>query len=170
MEEIYKRYQELDIESNYIDFEKGDSEGGYFCTPVGATVLGWYNSVHYCTIKGFGDLVFCVEPDCLGEHYVFPVADNFRDFLGLLLTVKTATVLEQIILWNKHQFDDFIKSPDALPFEKETNTVLDTIKAKLEISPIENAFEYVKALQADFDYSKIKFTDEFYEVTGFEKK
>ncbi len=169
MEKLYSEYQKLDIKGNFIDFEKGDVEGGYFCTPIGAKVLGWCNSVHYCVIKGFGDTVFCVEPDLLGERYVFPVAKNFNDFLGLLLTVKTATVLEQIILWNKEQFNAFINAPDAFPFEAETDAVLNVIKSELGISPIENAFEYVKALQADFDYGKIEFSDEFYDVTGIER-
>ncbi len=167
MRELYNKYQKLDIEANYIDFENGDAEGGYFCTPVGAKVLGWCNSVHYCNIEGFGDVVFCVEPDCLGEHYVFPIAKNFRDFLGLLLTAKIATALEQIILWNRTKFDEFVNAP--LPFEKETTTVLDTIKTELGVSPIEDAFGYVKTVQSDFDYSKIKFSDEFYETTGLEK-
>lgn len=34
---------------------------------------------------------------------------------------------------------------------------------------MEHPFEYVKEVQAQFDDSKIKFTDEYYDVLGLEK-
>lgn len=34
---------------------------------------------------------------------------------------------------------------------------------------MENAYEYVKDLQREFPYQKLRFTDEFYDVTRIEK-
>ena len=33
---------------------------------------------------------------------------------------------------------------------------------------MKNPFEYVKKIQSDFDYSKISFTEEYYDVLGLE--
>ena len=45
---------------------------------------------------------------------------------------------------------------------------LSTIRKGTGIAPIDTPFEYVKAIQKDFDYSKIQYSDEYYEVTGIE--
>lgn len=46
--------------------------------------------------------------------------------------------------------------------------VLQQLQRELGLLPIENPFEYVKAIQKDFDSSKIQYSDEYYEVTGIE--
>ena len=38
---MYKKYQEINIDKSYIGLEEGETEGGYFCTPVGSKVIGW---------------------------------------------------------------------------------------------------------------------------------
>ena len=54
---------------------------------------------------------------------------------------------------------------DAL--EATTNALVD-ITEKLKLEPIAAPYQYVKELQAQFDDSKIKFTDEYYDVLGLE--
>ena len=41
----------------------------YFCTPRGAKVLGWagVDGIHYCTIRGFGEMIFAVSPMNIGD-------------------------------------------------------------------------------------------------------
>ena len=46
--------------------------------------------------------------------------------------------------------------------------VLDKIQSELKIEPMEEPFEYVRKIQAEFDYSKIRFTEEYYDVLGLE--
>ena len=38
------------------------------------------------------------------------------------------------------------------------------IKAVLKLEPMENVYEYVKAVQGQFDDSKIKFSNEYYDT------
>ncbi len=40
MMNILEKFQNLDADLSLVGLEKGDSEGGYFCTPVGAEVIG----------------------------------------------------------------------------------------------------------------------------------
>ena len=50
----------------------------------------------------------------------------------------------------------------------ERTSALEKIQHELGLSPMENPFEYVKALQADFDGSRLRFDEEDEENGGFE--
>ena len=60
---MYEKYCQLKIDSRWIGLEKSDLCVDYFCTPINATVIGWENSIHYCFIKGYWDMVFAVNPE-----------------------------------------------------------------------------------------------------------
>ena len=42
------------------------------------------DGIHYCLIRGFGDIVFAVSPMNPAPHYVHPLARTFSDFMRLL--------------------------------------------------------------------------------------
>lgn len=167
---LYKQFQNLDIDTSWIGLSREENHQ-YFCTPIGAEIFAWDNGIHYCFISGFGNMVFAVNPDTGCDYYVYPLAENFYDFLSLVLATKNANVIQQIILWNKQQFIGFINSTDNVEYDSkpEVVAVLSSIQTKLGISPMEHPFEYIKKIQMDFPYSKIKFTDAFYETTGIER-
>ena len=166
--ELYEKFEKLDIDRSLIGLEKGDSEGEYFCTPVGAKVIGWEcEGIHYCFIEGFGKTVFAVNPETAEEHYVRPLAENFDEFISLILACKGTTAAEQISGWTREQFEDFLENGDPV-FAAKQQSVLDKIQSGLGIRPLENPFEYVKKIQAEFDYSKIRFAAEYYDVLGLE--
>lgn len=165
----YEKYCQLNIDGRWINLEETDNSITYFCTPIGAKIIGWENGgIHYCFIKGFGEMVFAVNPDSGVESYVYPLAKNFEDFLRLILACGSTTAVEQIILWNKEKFEHFLHSKNN-PIAPEQREVLDKIQAELNLTPMENPFEYVKEVQAQFDDRKIRFTDEYYNVLGVER-
>ncbi len=165
---LLDKFRNLDIDASLIGFEKGDEEGGYFCTPIGAKVIGWEcEGIHYCFIRDFGETVFAVNPETAGEHYVRPLAENFEKFLSLLLACKSTTAAEQITDWNKEQFENFLEHEDE-NWAKKREQVLEAIEKELGIKPMEEPFEYVKTIQSSFDYEKLKFTPEYYDVLGLE--
>lgn len=170
MNELYERYKKLNIDGSYIGLEKGDDNGDYFCTPVGAKVIGWDNGIHYCFIDGFDEMIFCVNPDTCCDYYVYPLAKNFKDFIGLILATKNTNVMQQIILWDKQAYEDFINNPDNIEYEKskEVITALDALRT-LEIAETKDPFTYIKNLQKDFPYDKIQFIDEYYDTLGLER-
>ncbi len=55
MNTLYEKYKNLKIDGNWIGLEPG-AETPYFCTPVGAEIIGWDNGIHYCFVKGFGSM------------------------------------------------------------------------------------------------------------------
>lgn len=169
MNEEYKKFLELTIDTSYIGLAREDNSK-YFCTPIGATIIGWDNGIHYVFIKGFGEMVFAVNPETCCDYYVYPLAKNFYDFLSLILATKNTNILQQIIQWDKQQYLNFIALPEEIEYasKKEVIEALDAIYS-IGVIPMECPFEYVKKIQSEFQYSRIVYSDEFYEVTGKEK-
>ena len=165
---MYEKYCQLKIDSRWIGLEKNDLCVDYFCTPINATVIGWENSIHYCFIKGYRDMVFAVNPESCVDKYVYPLAMNFKDFLRLILACGSTTAPEQIIGWSKEQFENVVVGADNAK-HPEQEKVLEEIKAALKLEPMENVYEYVKAVQEQFDDSKIKFSNEYYDTLGLER-
>ena len=170
MNTLYEKYKSLKIDGSWIGLEPGEATP-YFCTPVGAEIIGWDNSIHYCFIKGFGDMVFCVNPDTCCDYYVYPIARNFHDFLGLILATGNTNTLQQIIWWDKAMFDDFVNSPEEQEnkVSPEVQGVLNTIRKEIDAASIDTPFEYIKNLQSSFPYEQILFTNEYYDTLGIER-
>ena len=163
----YQKYLSLELDGSLIGFEQSVLSAEYFCTPMGAKVLGWDNGIHYCTIRGFGQMVFTVDPEALYGRHVYPVAASFRDFLRLVLATGHTASIHQIIGWTREQFEAYLSEYPRIT-SPEQERALSAISDGMKLSPMDDPFGYVKAVQADFDYDKIKFTGEYYDVTGLE--
>jgi hypothetical protein len=170
MDLLYEKYKNLKIDGSWIGLEAG-AQTPYFCTPIGAEIIGWDNGIHYCFIKGFGDMVFCVNPEPCCDYNVYPIARNFCDFLGLILATGNTNTLQQIIWWDKKRFEDFVNSTEEQEYRvrPEVQGVLSTIRKGIDITPIDTPFEYVKDLQSNFPYEQIPFTNEYYDTLGIER-
>ena len=170
MDLLYEKYKNLKIDGSWIGLEAG-AQTPYFCTPIGAEIIGWDNGIHYCFIKGFGDMVFCVNPETCCDYNVYPIARNFCDFLGLILATGNTNTLQQIIWWDKKRFEDFVNSTEEQEYRvrPEVQGVLSTIRKGIDITPIDTPFEYVKDLQSNFPYEQIPFTNEYYDTLGIER-
>lgn len=136
----------------------------YFCTPAGAKIIGWagVDGIHYIFIHGFSDMVFAVSPMNCYNDYVHPISRSFKDFLALLIAVGDASVLDQICHLTKEDFDKLAK--DAKPSEKNAVAAVDALKTQCRLPIIDDPYQYVKALQSEFDYSKIRFTKDYYDL------
>ena len=134
----------------------------YFCTPRGASIIGCagVDGIHYCFVRGFGETVFAVSPMNAAPDFVHPLAKSFEDFLRLLLACGDAAALEQAWMWDKAQFEFFLKENPATEEQKKT---LSEISGKLKLTPMEQPWEYIKALQSSFDYGKLKYTEDYYD-------
>lgn len=170
MRALYEKYKNLKIDGSWIGLESGKGSP-YFCTPVGAEIIGWDNGIHYCFIEGFGDMVFCVNPETCCDYCVYPIARSFCDFLGLILAVGNTNTLQQIIWWDREMFDDFENRPEEREYRArpEVKGVLNAIREGLDAAPIDAPFEYVKDLQSNFPYERILFTNEYYDTIGIER-
>lgn len=157
---IYKKYLRLNIDGSTIGLEQGESQDNYFCTPKGAGIIGWagVDGIHFCFVRGFGEMVFAVSPMNTPGNYVYPLAENFKDFLRLLLACGHTTALEQAWCWDQTQFDEFLR--ENAPTAGQA-AALAIIRERLSLSPIERPFAYIKELQSRFDYRRIKYTEDY---------
>lgn len=157
----YQEFLNAGIDLSPLGVEKGEN-CRYFCTPKGARIIGslGVDGIHFCLIEGFGESVFAVSPmNGVGE-YVHPVARNFGDFLSLLLSCG-GSAIEQAWQWNKEQFYAFLQEN---PPAREQGRAMERVARELSVPFMEEPFEYVKKLQEEFDYSKIKFSAEYDDV------
>lgn len=75
--------------------------------------------IHYCTIKALGETVFAVEPMGDAGRHAFPVAENFEDFLRLLMACGHEAYIEQAHAWSREQYDEFAKENSITPKANE---------------------------------------------------
>ena len=140
----------------------GDGFYPYFCTPKGASIIGrtGVDGVHYCFVRGFGETVFVVMPMNAPNEYVKPVAKCFSDFLSLLAACRDEALVADAGVISAQAFADRLKDIS----DPEVDAQIAQIENKLDILPMLEPQKYVHDLQNSFDYSKIRFTDDYYDI------
>lgn len=66
-------------------------------------------------------------------------------------------------MWGEAQFDAFLREN---PPTAEQEACLAAVAAQLGLAPMEHPWAYLRELQASFDPGSIKYTEEYYNVTG----
>lgn len=158
--ELLDRFHALPFQKDVIGLGYEDSDMTYFCTPIGAEIIGWLgvDGIHFCFIPSISyDMVFVVSPIPCGQHFVEPIAWNFKDFLSLVIFCKDASPLEQICWMSEEQFTELIKSEiENSCLAKDS--LLTALAKEFETEAHTNPYQYVKDLQASFDYQSILFS------------
>lgn len=162
---LFEKYGRLNLDLSRLGLERGDACGGYFCDPLGAEVIGWagVDGIHCCFVDGFGEMVFAVSPANGPGEYVHPLARSFEDFLRLILACGGVDAVEQAWMWNRGEFDAFL---ETYPPDGEQRAVLDALAQALSLTPMDDPYGYLKEVQSSFDYGKLKFGEEYYELAG----
>jgi len=162
MSRFYQKFLRKQINLAALGVEQNPDNTPYFCTPKGASIIGWagVDGIHYCFIRGFGEMVFAVSPANTSPDFVHPVAKSYEDFLRLLLACGSAAALEQAWMWKEELFDSYIQENTPT---KSGQLVLAEIREKLALLPMEKPWQYIKELQDSFDYYKIKYSEDFYD-------
>ncbi len=163
MDKTFQKFLSLGIDLAPVGIERREDNAPYFCTPKGASIFGWagVDGIHFCFIRGFGGMVFSVSPMNIPPNYVHPLANDFADFLRLLLACGDEAALEQAWMWEEAQFEDFLRKN---PSTQEQKQVLSELSEKLHLTPMDRPWKYIKDLQSAFDYSRIQYTEDFYDI------
>lgn len=125
----------------------------YFCTPARAEVFGrvGVDGIHFCFAGGHGDMVFCVCPMDLAPRYVRPVARSFADFLSLLVSCGDTSVIESAWRYDRETFEG---ERGAAMSGSGNEAARAELREKLGVLPMADPYDYIRSLQADFDYSE----------------
>ena len=163
MDRTFQKFLQSKIDLSFVGVEFREDNAPYFCTPKGASIFGWagVDGIHFCFIRGFGCMVFAISPMNSAPDFVHPLARNFADFLRLLLACSDEAALEQAWMWDEAQFEAFLQ--DNPPTQEQQGT-LSELAEKMKLKPMEQPWTYIKELQTSFDYSKIKYTEDYYDT------
>ena len=163
MNKAYQQFLQSKIDLASVGIEQRPDHPRYFCTPKGASVFGWgrVEGLHFCFIRGFGQMVFSVNPMNEHPYYTHPLAKNFTDFLRLILACGNAEALDRVWMWEETEFEAFLLEN---PLTQKQKQLLDDLSEKRKLTPLKQPWAYVKALQSDFDYSKIKYTEDYNDI------
>lgn len=158
----YEQFKKLNVDFGCIGLQQWNHYENYYCTPEDANIIGsaGVDGIHYCSIPQFGEMIFAVSPMNFGDC-VHPIARSFEDLLRLLLSCGDMAALEQCYAWDEEQFKTFLID---CPVTIDQQEALEAIQRELCLTPIEDVFAYVKKLQAEFDLSKIPYTEDYYDV------
>lgn len=161
-----KQYLNSDLDLSILGMNRGSEEGGYFCTPLGAKVIGWagVDGIHYCTIEGQGETVFAVSPMNFGD-YIHPIAESFEVLLRMLLSCHSMDAMEQCYAWVEDQFTAFLIDYPATSEMQEKQKQIQEI---FQLEPMDDVFGYIKQFQDNYDLSTIRYSEEYYETLGIE--
>ena len=164
--EALKQYLNSELDLSVLGLHRGSEEGKYFCTPLGARVIGWagVDGIHYCTIEGQGETIFAVSPMNFGD-YIHPIAESYEVLLRMLLSCHSMDAMEQCYALVKDQFDAFLIDYPATP---EIRACQDQIRDVFRLEPMGDVFGYIKQLQDNYDLSGIRYSEEYYETLGIE--
>ena len=162
MAAFYQKFLRKHLDLSSLSVMRREDNDPYFCTPKGASIFGWagVDGIHFCFVRGFGETVFAVSPMNGGKDCVHVIARDFSDFLRLLLATGDSAALEQAWQWDEAQFDAFLAEN---PPTDEQKAVLLQITTVFSLTPMERPWQYLRKLQAEFDLSKLKFTEDFYD-------
>ena len=139
MDKVFQKFLRSGIELSVVGVECREDNNPYFCTPKGASIFGWagVDGIHFCFVRGFGSMGFSVSPMNSAPDFVHPLANNFADFLRLLLACG-----------DKAQFEAFLRDN---PPTHEQKKALSELAEKMKLTPMEQPWAYIKKLQASFD-------------------
>lgn len=169
-QDLLERFWALDIDHGSLGLMQRDFGEPYFCTPVGAEILGWtgVDGVHFCRVPAVDPaLVFVVTPIPCGEHCVEPVARDIETFFRLLLACGGANLLEGVSYVGEERFRAWLEE-DRASMDGARAAALDKLREALALEPCPDPYRAIKSLQNSFDNTTIPFSEEYYEATGEE--
>lgn len=159
----YEAYKNKEFDLTAFGLDRCGGDDTYFCTPVGADIFAapGVDGIHYCTIGGFGEMVFAISPSNGVGEFVHPVAKSFDDFLALLLMCEGDAAIEQCWQWSQEQFDQFMGEQEVLPETKQAALHLMELTG---LEPMELPYKYIHDLQKFFNDKSIPFSEEYYKT------
>ena len=105
-------------------------------------------------------MVSLFSPMNTSPDYVHPVAEILPNFCGLYWLVVMWRQWNKRGCGKKQQFEAFLNEN---PTTQEQQQTLSEISEKMNLLPMEQPWTYIKNLQSSFDYSQIKYTEDYYD-------
>ena len=167
MNSLFEKYKKLPIDGGLIALEQRERIEPFFCYPKNAIPIGFEGCIMFCFIEGYGEMVFASNPESCTGQFVYPLSSSFADFICLILACGSANPIEQIIWMDKEKFELHLYEEKKAQTIQQKNLLL-LLEQELNLKPMKNPYEYVHALQENFDEKKIKYGSAYYDALGIE--
>ena len=133
---LLKQFLELGLDCSPIGLGPGPSQGGYFCTPKGLTVLGWEALTASTTAASAAMGIWClpVNPMPAGEPACPPPGRQLPGLSAPASACGSTTTLEQAGDWTREQFDTYLRAPENA-VTPDAQAVLERIAADFRLHP-----------------------------------
>lgn len=168
MSSLFEKYESLAVKGELICLERQNTIVPFFCYPIHAKPIGFEGCIMYCFIDGYDDMVFASNPESSADRTVYPLAASFEEFIRLILACGTANPIEQIVWMDKRRFERHLQEEKKRQTEQQREQLV-LLAHELNLVPMEEPYDYVKNIQANFDESRIEYSDEYYDVLGIER-
>ena len=164
----FENFKSLNLDTSSIALESTEYLYPYWCYPLNSKPIGLEGCILYCFIDGYDEMVFAANPESCADSNVYPLAKNFEDFLRLIVTCGSANPVEQIVWMSEQKFKEHLAAEMKVQPDTQKE-VLNKLKTTFKLTEIDNPYEYVKEVQHNFDDSRVKYSDEYYDIKGIEK-
>ena len=125
---LFDKFKQSDENWGLICLEQiGEVDPPYFCYPLNAIPIGFEGCIMYCFIKGYGEMIFAVNPETCADTNVYPLAKNFEDFISLVVTCKTANPVEQIVWMSREKFEEHLANEEKT-YSDEQRAIIERLK------------------------------------------
>ena len=153
---------------------RNEKHDHYYCTPVDMYVFArtGADGMHFGVIPDtFGETVFAVTPDALGEQSVYPVAGNLTDFLALVCTLGDSTAVEEAPHMTREHFDawlaenaanDWLSTESGKQYLAKRDAAAAHLRATYNLPDIADPYGYIRAISDVFDPTVLHYPDEYY--------
>lgn len=154
---IYERFCGSSLDTAAIGLATEPEAAGHPFTPLGAHIIGWTGRdyVHFCFVEGFGETVFAVDP-AAGEP-VYPVANTFSEFLGLILACRGTEAILNAWCCSSLRFSRFL-AQQRLSYKQQS--ILRAIANAYAPPAIVSPFSYLMEIRRSFDGRRLAFSPE----------
>lgn len=171
MEKITDVFSKIKVDLSDVGLIRDPSFPHYFCTPLNAIIFAsiGVDSIHFCIIPDENDWtlkrspVYVISP-MMPDHYVEAIAENFNDFISLVVSLKNAAFLECISYFEREKFLKEIQYDPNDSFEIET--AISALTNTFPTKNIDDVYGYVRQVQANMELAKLQFSEEYYELIG----
>lgn len=171
MKKIIDVFFQIKADLSQIGLIRDSSFSRYFCTPLNAIIFAstGMDGMHFCIVPNDNDPtleqspVYVVSP-MISDHYVEAIAENFIDFISIVVSTKDAPLLECISYCARDRFYEQIQSISDDNFEAKT--AISALNSTFSIKVIDNVYDFVRQVQAKLKCETLQFSEEYYELTG----
>lgn len=158
----YYKFRNSCLDTMPVGFYTGKDESDSVYTPARARMVAWCGNagVHLCQVEGFGGMIFAVDPTAPPGDCIHPIAGSIVELVGLIIQCKHIGPILSAYQWSRELFNQRCQ---AIKPDFKTRSVLRALENTYCPPRISDPYNYIAALQDNFDYASLPLHKEYFE-------